>query len=242
METIVVDDKHNISSKTPLYQRYGVCNACHAACKTCKGPLVEDCFQCSDGYEVRQNYCRKKLIMNFLDPDMLSFFVWVIILCTSAILLFGVVFIVLQARDHRILCWKEKRHCDDDMKGKYNGVNTTLSQRGERETNVDREDCSNVLRNVHYRADDNYIVNFNVNRNYPLHSTRTWNTESHTHCQKCLKGTSRLTSVFQHIDIIVYIGPKINVVLLPLKSIFKFPGYNRSRPWFYMPDYGHQVN
>jgi hypothetical protein len=78
------------------------------------------------GYEVRDGQCHKKPFMNFLDPDMLSFFVWVIILCTSLILLFGVVFIVLQARDHRILCWKEKRHYDDS-KGKYNGITVNLS-------------------------------------------------------------------------------------------------------------------
>ncbi|KAK3097979.1 hypothetical protein FSP39_015028 [Pinctada imbricata] len=171
METVVNrDNKHNIS-KTPLYQRYGVCNKCHSACKTCKGPFLEDCFQCNEGYEVRQNYCRKKLIMNFLDPDMLSFFVWVIILCTSAILLFGVVFIILQARDHRILCWKEKRHFDED-KGKYNGVNTILS--AEEQEGDTEQYRGNVVRNIHYRADDNdFSINFNMGRTFPVHSTRT---------------------------------------------------------------------
>ncbi|KAJ8304589.1 hypothetical protein KUTeg_018172 [Tegillarca granosa] len=110
-------------SKAQQFHRHGVCLPCNVACKTCKGQYVEDCFQCNRGYEVRDGYCRKKLIMNFLDPDMLSFFVWVIILCTCAILLFGVVFIVLQARDHKILCWKEKRHYDEG-KGNYKDVST----------------------------------------------------------------------------------------------------------------------
>lgn len=95
--------------------------------------------------------------MNFLDPDMLSFFVWVIILCTSAILLFGVIFIILQARDHRILCWKEKRHLDEG-KGKYNGVKSVSEGKKE------RDHLNVVVRNVHYRHDDN---DFMLNRPLP---------------------------------------------------------------------------
>ncbi|XP_052098135.1 furin-like protease kpc-1 isoform X3 [Mytilus californianus] len=144
METVLVGNGGNTSSKSSSYNRHGVCKKCNAACKTCKGPYVTDCYQCSNGYEVRDGQCHKKPLMNFLDPDMLSFFVWVIILCTSLILLFGVVFIVLQARDHRILCWKEKRHYDDS-KGKYNGITVNLSAGQE----SDSEHIEHVLQNRH---------------------------------------------------------------------------------------------
>ena len=142
METVMLGDTANISSKTASYHRHGVCKKCNGACKTCKGPYVTDCYQCNTGYEVRDGQCHKKPFMNFLDPDMLSFFVWVIILCTSLILLFGVVFIVLQARDHRILCWKEKRHYDDS-KGKYNGITVNLSAGQE----SDSDHVEHVLQN-----------------------------------------------------------------------------------------------
>lgn len=145
------------SKKQPIFFRQGTCNPCNEACNTCKGPDLEDCFQCNKGYELRDNLCRKKLIMNFLDPDMLSFFVWVIILCTSAILLFGIIFIILQARDHRILCWKEKRHFDEG-KGKYNGV------KGASEGESEHDQLNVVVRNVHYRHDDN---DFMLNRPLP---------------------------------------------------------------------------
>lgn len=158
IETVV--SRRNSSRKTkkePIFFRQGACNPCNEACNTCKGPDLEDCFQCNKGYELRDNLCRKKLIMNFLDPDMLSFFVWVIILCTSAILLFGVIFIILQARDHRILCWKEKRHLDEG-KGKYNGVKSVSEGKKE------RDHLNVVVRNVHYRHDDN---DFMLNRPLP---------------------------------------------------------------------------
>ncbi|XP_048733997.2 furin-like protease kpc-1 isoform X6 [Ostrea edulis] len=146
------------AKKEPIFFRQGKCNPCNEACKTCKGPDLEDCFQCNKGYELRDNLCRKKLIMNFLDPDMLSFFVWVIILCTSAILLFGIIFIILQARDHRILCWKEKRHFDE-RKGKYDGVKSA-NDSGESE----HDHLNVVVRNIHYRHDDN---EFMLNRPLP---------------------------------------------------------------------------
>ncbi|XP_061173193.1 furin-like protease kpc-1 isoform X3 [Saccostrea echinata] len=153
METVM--SRKNSSKKAKketMFFRHGTCNPCNEACKTCKGPELEDCFQCKKGYELRDNLCRKKLIMNFLDPDMLSFFVWVIILCTSAILLFGVIFIILQARDHRILCWKEKRHFDEG-KGKYNGVKSASES-----VESEQDHLNVVVRNVHYRHDDNEFM------------------------------------------------------------------------------------
>lgn len=120
METIPVPRMVPLNTSRPS-KRQGVCHPCNEACQTCRGPHVVDCFQCNDEYEIRDEYCRKKLLLNFLDPDMLGFFVWVIVLCISAILLFGVVFGILQARDHHLLCWKEKRHFNEG-KGKYNGI------------------------------------------------------------------------------------------------------------------------
>lgn len=153
METLLLDNRDGDGS--PQYQNHGVCNACNEACRTCRGPFLEHCFQCSDGFELRDNYCRKKLIMNFLDPDMLSFFVWVIILCTSAILLFGVVFIVLQARDHSILCWKgQKERQTDPNKGKYRDVPTRPAE--DRERDAERDQYRNVLQNVHFNK---YSIN-----------------------------------------------------------------------------------
>ncbi|XP_021348494.1 furin-like protease kpc-1 isoform X2 [Mizuhopecten yessoensis] len=161
METVLMDSNHNSSGWAPQYQRHGICHACNDACRTCKGPYVEDCFQCSEGYEIRDGYCRRKLIMNFLDPDMLSFFVWVIILCTSAILLFGVVFIVLQARDHNILCWRgEKERQSEGSKGKYRDVPTRPAE--DRESDIDH--YHTVLQNIHTL---NSYNKYSLNHSYP---------------------------------------------------------------------------
>ncbi|XP_069137192.1 furin-like protease kpc-1 isoform X1 [Argopecten irradians] len=163
METILMDGSHKSSGWAPQYQRHGICHACNEACRTCKGPYVEDCFQCSDGHEIRDGYCRKKLIMNFLDPDMLSFFVWVIILCTSAILLFGVVFIVLQARDHNILCWRgEKERQSEGSKGKYRDVPTRPAE--DRESEIDH--YHTVLQNIHTLNSYNN-AKYSLNHSYP---------------------------------------------------------------------------
>lgn len=152
--------RNQSTTNAPKTHRHGVCLPCNVACKTCKGPYTEDCFQCNRGYEVRDGYCRKKLIMNFLDPDMLSFFVWVIILCTCAILLFGVVFIVLQARDHKILCWKEKRHYDE-AKGNYKDVSTE-----DHNSDSDHQYVE-VLQNRHF--DMRYSTNHSHHHHHPTH-------------------------------------------------------------------------
>jgi hypothetical protein len=57
METVMLGDNANISSKTASYHRHGVCKKCNGACKTCKGPYVTDCYQCNTGYEVRDGQC-----------------------------------------------------------------------------------------------------------------------------------------------------------------------------------------
>lgn len=124
MEVVQLRSTTNTSSKKSKYQRQGNCNACNEACRTCKGPQVSDCFQCKDGYERIDDLCQKKLLLNFLDPDMLGFFIWVIVLCIAAIILFGVIFGLLQARDRQLLCWKgkgskERSKCD------YKGINLT---------------------------------------------------------------------------------------------------------------------
>jgi hypothetical protein len=49
METVMLGDTANISSKTASYHRHGVCKKCNGACKTCKGPYVTDCYQCNTG-------------------------------------------------------------------------------------------------------------------------------------------------------------------------------------------------
>ena len=105
---------------------------------------MSDCFQCSDGFERRENLCQKKLLLNFLDPDMLGFFVWVIVLCIAAIILFAVIFGLLQARDHKVLCWKEKRHKETD-KGDYKGMTLT---REELENDLENYD---IIRNRNFR-------------------------------------------------------------------------------------------
>lgn len=105
---------------------------------------MSDCFQCSDRYERRDNLCQKKLLLNFLDPDMLGFFVWVIVLCIAAIILFGVIFGLLQARDHKLLCWKEKRHIETG-KGDYHGMTLT---REELENDLENYD---IIRNRNFR-------------------------------------------------------------------------------------------
>ncbi|KAL5004064.1 hypothetical protein ScPMuIL_017520, partial [Solemya velum] len=144
METIPVQRMVPLNTSRPT-KRQGVCHPCNEACQTCRGPHVVDCFQCNDGYEIRDEYCRKKLLLNFLDPDMLGFFVWVIVLCISAILLFGVVFGILQARDHHLLCWKEKRHFNEG-KGKYNGLALSYVP----ETLANDSEHLNVIQNMNF--------------------------------------------------------------------------------------------
>ena len=144
MQMVQLRSTLNSTTTRPKFQRHGICNECNEACRTCKGPQVSDCFQCSDGYERRDNLCQKKLLLNFLDPDMLGFFVWVIVLCIAAIILFGVIFGLLQARDHKLLCWKEKKEVDT-TKGDYHGMTLT---REELENDLENYD---IIRNRNFR-------------------------------------------------------------------------------------------
>ena len=144
MQMVQLRSTLNSTTTRPKFQRHGICNECNEACRTCKGPLVSDCFQCSDEFERRDNLCQKKLLLNFLDPDMLGFFVWVIVLCIAAIILFGVIFGLLQARDHKLLCWKEKRHLETG-KGDYHGMTLT---REELENDLENYD---IIRNRNFR-------------------------------------------------------------------------------------------
>ncbi|KAL3866808.1 hypothetical protein ACJMK2_044075 [Sinanodonta woodiana] len=145
MEMVRVRSTGNTSdSSQPKYQRHGICHACNEACRTCKGPHVSDCYQCRDGYENRDSICQKKLLLNFLDPDMLGFFIWVIVLCIAAVILFGIIFGILQARDHHLLCWKEKRH-KALPKGQYNGITLT---REELESDLEHVD---IIRNRNFQ-------------------------------------------------------------------------------------------
>ncbi|XP_052279623.1 furin-like protease kpc-1 isoform X3 [Dreissena polymorpha] len=123
MQMVRLRSTENTSINNSKYQRQGVCNPCHEACRTCKGPRESECFQCTDGYEKQEGHCQKKLLLNFLDPDMLGFFIWVIVLCIAAIVLFGVIFGLLHARDRRMLCWKGSKL--DANKCEYNGINLT---------------------------------------------------------------------------------------------------------------------
>lgn len=132
------------SSPVTKYQRQGICNACHEACRTCKGPHESECFQCTDGYQVHDGVCQKKLLLNFIDPDMVGFFIWVIVLCIAAIILFGVIFGLLHARDRRLLCWKGKRHLDSD-KCEYNGISLTQEDLENDMENFD------IIRNRNFR-------------------------------------------------------------------------------------------
>ncbi|KAL4227608.1 hypothetical protein ACF0H5_013049 [Mactra antiquata] len=127
MQMVQLRSTANTSSSRPKYQRQGICNACNEACRTCKGPQVSDCFECKDGYERIDDLCQKKLLLNFLDPDMLGFFIWVIVLCIAAIILFGVIFGLLQARDRHLLCWKGKG-TKDRGKCDYKGINLTQEE------------------------------------------------------------------------------------------------------------------
>ena len=144
MQMVQLRSTLNSTATRPKFQRHGICNECNEACRTCKGPQVSDCFQCSDGFERRENLCQKKLLLNFLDPDMLGFFVWVIVLCIAAIILFAVIFGLLQARDHKVLCWKEKRH-KETVKGDYTGMTLT---REELENDLENYD---IIRNRNFR-------------------------------------------------------------------------------------------
>ncbi|XP_045216298.2 furin-like protease kpc-1 isoform X4 [Mercenaria mercenaria] len=127
MQMVQLRSTTNTSSTRPKFQRQGICTECHEACRTCKGPQVADCFQCKDGYEKRDGLCQKKLLLNFLDPDMLGFFIWVIVLCIAAIILFGVIFGLLQARERQLLCWKGKRKVKN-RKCEYKGMNLTQEE------------------------------------------------------------------------------------------------------------------
>ncbi|XP_041369640.1 furin-like protease kpc-1 isoform X1 [Gigantopelta aegis] len=114
------------NSSKHLLHTQGVCRQCHVSCLTCKGPLAEDCFQCNSGYEQKTDatgFCTKKMIWDFLDPEVIKHLAWAIILCIGGILLFTVVFGVMQAREQSKLCWKVKNIYHPDLsKGRYNGV------------------------------------------------------------------------------------------------------------------------
>ena len=163
MQLVRLRSAGNDTQHLQKFQRHGICNRCHEACKTCRGPQVDDCFLCNDGYETRDGMCKKELLLNFLDPDMLGFFIWVIVLCIAAIILFGVIFGLLQARDRHMLCWKGKRHIDD-VKCRYNGLTLT---RERMENDMDNFD-SCIIRNRNFRLaslpeTNNPIVRVHVN-------------------------------------------------------------------------------
>ena len=174
MQMVQLRSTLNSTTTRPKFQRHGICNECNEACRTCKGPQVSDCFQCSDGYERRDNLCQKKLLLNFLDPDMLGFFVWVIVLCIAAIILFGVIFGLLQARDHKLLCWKEKPHLET-QKGDYLGMTLT---REELENDLENYD---IIRNRNFRhgsVPENHDHVCRVHLTEPLTSLNSYRSNS----------------------------------------------------------------
>ncbi|XP_052793856.1 furin-like protease kpc-1 isoform X6 [Mya arenaria] len=141
MQMVQLRSTENTSNNPgPKFQRQGVCLPCHEACRTCKGSKESQCFQCTDGYEKDKGLCQKKLLLNFLDPDMLGFFVWVIVLCIAAIVLFGVIFGLLHARDRHLLCWKGK--------GKEAGKGDFSLTQEEIDTDVHNFD---IIRNRNFR-------------------------------------------------------------------------------------------
>jgi hypothetical protein len=75
---------------------------------------------------------------------MLGFFIWVIVLCIAAIILFGVIFGLLQARDRQLLCWKGKRKVKT-KKCEYKGMNLTQE---ELENDLENFD---IIRNRNFR-------------------------------------------------------------------------------------------
>ncbi|XP_059163454.1 furin-like protease kpc-1 isoform X4 [Physella acuta] len=117
-------NRSNYSKSVLHTHTQGVCKPCHESCLTCKGSMASDCFQCASGFEWRGNkQCEKKMIWDLLDPDVMKHLAWAIILCIAAILLFSVIFGILQARERGRLCWKSKpNYVPDWGKGHYDGV------------------------------------------------------------------------------------------------------------------------
>ncbi|KAK0070027.1 furin, partial [Biomphalaria pfeifferi] len=114
-------------SKSMLHSQ-GECKLCHDSCLNCKGSKATDCFQCASGFERKGDVCEKKMIWDLLDPDVMKHLAWAIILCIAAILLFSVVFGILQARERGRLCWKNKpNYVPDWGKGHYDGVTPNLA-------------------------------------------------------------------------------------------------------------------
>ncbi|XP_055860117.1 furin-1-like isoform X4 [Biomphalaria glabrata] len=114
-------------SKSMLHSQ-GECKLCHDSCLNCKGSKPTDCFQCASGFERKGDVCEKKMIWDLLDPDVMKHLAWAIILCIAAILLFSVVFGILQARERGRLCWKNKpNYVPDWGKGHYDGVTPNLA-------------------------------------------------------------------------------------------------------------------
>ncbi|BFY97735.1 hypothetical protein BsWGS_00774 [Bradybaena similaris] len=117
----LANSKQNYSK--PLLHTQGVCLPCHESCLTCRGSVANDCFQCASGFERKGELCEKKMIWDLLDPDVMKHLAWAIILCIAAILLFSVVFGILQAKDRGRLCWRSKpNYVPDWSKGHYDGV------------------------------------------------------------------------------------------------------------------------
>ncbi|GFR96267.1 furin1-X [Elysia marginata] len=111
------------NSTKPLLHTQGVCKPCHESCLTCKGSVAQDCYQCASGFERKGDLCEKKMIWDMLDPEVMKHLAWAIIICIAAILLFSVVFGLLQARDRGRLCWQTKpNYVPDWSKGHYDGV------------------------------------------------------------------------------------------------------------------------
>ncbi|GFO25896.1 furin-like [Plakobranchus ocellatus] len=111
------------NSTKPLLHTQGVCKPCHESCLTCKSSEAQDCFQCANGFERKGDLCEKKMIWDMLDPDVMKHLAWAIIICIAAILLFSVIFGLLQARERGRLCWQTKpNYVPDWSKGHYDGV------------------------------------------------------------------------------------------------------------------------
>ncbi|KAH9499166.1 hypothetical protein Btru_004327 [Bulinus truncatus] len=137
VQAVQMTTQNKFNSSKSILHTQGVCKPCHDSCLNCKGFLSTDCFQCASGFERKGELCEKKMIWDLLDPDVMKHLAWAIILCIAAILLFSVIFGILQARDRGRLCWKNKpNYVPDWGKGHYDGVTPNYARH---ETDMEAE-------------------------------------------------------------------------------------------------------
>ncbi len=112
-------------------QATSVCTQCSIICSHCFGPRQNECLACASGFELTPNYtCARKMMI----PRLGSHFspIWLatiaIIACISPVILFLMIFGLLQAKDHQYVCFRKTvRYVDLKT---YSGIQLGTPEQG----------------------------------------------------------------------------------------------------------------